>query len=505
MKTNTYAEQQAIVRIGRTLCDQEKEFTAARLVTVQKALEAIMEKSLTKSQIPRIALATSGGGIRAMFASIGMLQGATIPLETNDNHSPLNLLDITTYFSALSGSTWTVTGLSYSHMNPGDFLAHMSSQMEEDILENFDMIDLTQALEKKQRQNQPISFVDVYGILIAQKIFKKIDPQNPSAIELSAYANKIDSTKMPLPIQTAVISDEYLSSYEWVEFTPYEIGSTALNSFVPIWAFGRKFNKGNSIDFTPPQSIGFCLGTWSSAMCLNAKDFFDLIIKAKINIFFDKNITPQFGVAFSYKLKKSLKRIILYFTDMIWQLKKIIYQNKGNYFKKNISPATFFNWTFGIKNTPLNKRKTITLVDAGLSFNIPLPPLIGTERVVNIIIICDASDGNDQLALAEQYAKKHNLKFPPIDYNKINQICSIHQDYSDQDVPIIIYMPLIKNINYQNNWDPYSEKFTATFNTKYTQEQSIKLSGLMKYNMEQSMPLILNTIKQWIEKKAPHQ
>ncbi|MDR3549948.1 MAG: hypothetical protein P4L31_00915, partial [Candidatus Babeliales bacterium] len=201
--------QQAVVSIGSNLCDEEKKFLQTRTQMIKKSLETALGMSLQDNQVPRIALCASGGGNRAMLTTLGALDGGTIP------NTSLNIMDICTYFSTLSGSTWALTGLEYSKMPPGDFIDHLAQHMYQGILDDFNMQDLVLELKKKEMNNQPTSFVNVYGILLAQKILKGLGADHPSAIELTCCTAIFDEAKMPLSIKTSVIGNNDLN--EWTE------------------------------------------------------------------------------------------------------------------------------------------------------------------------------------------------------------------------------------------------------------------------------------------------
>jgi len=130
-------------------------------------------------------------------------------------------------------------------------------------------------------------------------------------------------------------------------------------------------------------------------------------------------------------------------------------------------------------------------------------PLINRDRAIDIIIILDATTEETigtQLRKAEKKAFADKLPFPSIDYRKVPQTCSVHRDDNNPSAPIVIYMPLIKNNNYSNGWDPRTADFTSTLNFVYTKEQIALLSGLAQKNMQDSMPIIIDTLYQWIKK-----
>jgi len=516
--SNPYAGQQAQVRASSALCDQEQSFCAARLLNVKQSLEQALGTQLTDNQVPQIALCASGGGFRAMVATLGWLEGsvANVPSkrvpfasslmqhiyqwfgwsDTSTPSAPVQLApngeirNLCTYFATLSGSTWALAGLDYSQMSASQYLVNIEQKINTSFYTNFNMEDLVIELKKKEQYNQPISFIDIYGIVLAQKLLANLGTNTPSAIDIASYANDANTTAQPLAIQTSIIGNDG-DDYQWIEYTPYEVGSAYLNAFIPTWAFGRKFNNGSSVDFAPPQSLGFCMGTWGSAMSLDAQDFFRLVIDPDLGTISAANLEAKFG-----SIVASGASIL---SDIEQKFKQASAVHKDDPIADaRISPSQVFNWTLGMANAPMGTDQTLTLVDGGIDCNLPVFPLL--RRGVDIIIILDASAGTfgAELHNAQQHAQKWGYPFPAIDYTTINQPCSVHWDKSNVNAPIVIYMPLIKSANYNNGWDPWAADFTSTYNFTYTPAQTQLLSGLTSYNMAQSMPKILSTIQQWV-------
>lgn len=525
--------QKAYVRTNNDLCPQEKDFLLQRIPNIKKSLEAALNMPLRDNQVPRIALCASGGGFRAMVATLGWLQGDTIQVQTPQvpttkkslrdlsvyiiatisgwlgwganeftpnnlpiEEEPLNLRNLCTYFSTLSGSTWALAGLEYSYMTPAHYLQHITPAIAKGIVDDLDMENLMVELLRKEKLKQNVSFIDIYGAILAQKLLSNLGEDQPSSIDLAAYSSAVITNQYPLLIQSCVIDDNSDSDYRWAEFSPYEVGCSHLHAFVPTWAFGRTFNNGISTNFAPPQSLGFCMGLWGSAMSLDAKEFFKLVIEPRLGIITSQHLESEFSptVASGAELLTSIQQETPYQDDTFY---------KESFLDERILASKVFNWAFGLKQAPFNTSKTLTLIDAGIDCNLPVQPLLRPERDIDIIIILDASGGSagGELHNAELHAKKWGYPFPRIDYMTIGKPCSIHWDHTNPAAPIVIYMPLIKNKNYFDGWDPYKANFTSTYNFTYTPEQTALLSGLTSYNMSQSLPLILNTIALWIATK----
>lgn len=510
---NPYAQQTATVRIGTELCSDELNYIQGRLPRIKKALESVTGMKLQDHEVPRIAICTSGGGMRAMISTLGWLNGTEIKqkrtqtsppsfsikpyiasaiqyminalwgetgptggLPLTENFPP-SLVDCCSHISALSGSTWAIASWLQSHMPIKNYIDHLAKIVNnETLLNDVDCKDVIFELLKKYEYNQQITVVDIYGCLLAQKFLQNLGSHNQNAFDLVSYWYPFNNTySAPLPIYTAALS-KTKKDYKWVEFTPYEIGSTHLNSFIPTWAFGRTFYNGFSQDFAPVQSLGFGMGIWSSIMGINVHEFYMHVIKPKLKRLLGEYIATQVNT--------------------------IIEQELNNNHLADYRPFTakVNNWAYGIPNTNLNNSQQLDLVDAGIDYSIPLLPVLRSERNANIIIILDASScqSDYELRKAETDAIRNGYRLPHINYAQLGNICSVHSDSSDLSLPTIIYLPLIKNNNYKNGWNPHAATFTTLFNIKYSTEEVHQLAGLTTYNMQESQPIIINAIKEWI-------
>jgi phospholipase A2 len=462
----------ASIRTADSVAPQEQTYIAQRTMHVKNMLQNLLHLELPESEVPIIALCGSGGGCRAMLSTLGSLAG----LEH------LGLLDACAYSAGLSGSTWAISTWLQSQMRVQDYINSLAPRFRTDIKAPVSMEaskQITQSLLARLAFHQRISIIDIYGGLLAEKFLKRDDVSNPQQITLAQQVNFIKPSEKPFPVYTALIAQK---PYEWVEYTPYEIGAPLLASFVPTWAYGRTFNQGISDNFAPALSLGLCMGTWGSAIAVSMQEALEVFAESM----------PATVELFGIKIPTA---IIM--QELTQSFKKIPQMSN-----QRVYPANVPNWMMGLPG-PYQHINHLTLVDAGLDINLPVPPLLRAARNVSIIIMLDASatvHGAPELRKAEAYARRHNLKFPHIDYTKINELCSVHQD-EDPTIPTVIYMPLVANENYQNGWEPLRQKFTSTFNFVYTPQEIELLTGLTKTNMLASKDMIIDAIKSSIEKK----
>ncbi len=471
----------AKVRESSDLCPEEQKYLKLRSQNVKQSIEKLLNKKIEDSQVPNIAFCFSGGGYRAMISSLGSLVSA----------QDYGLLDCTTYISALSGSTWTLASLMAHDLTLSDLKQTIKDRACKPINHEFDIKLLLQNSISKIIYGQKLTLVGIWGSLIANLLFKDLEKKfmdqhldHHKVIQnrLSRYQiprltcsqKKLVDGKHVFPIYTAV---NVAKEYDWIEFTPYEIGSLAEKTYIPSWGLGRKFNKGVSTNFSTEYPIDYYLGIWGSAFTASVRDLLEVY----------REELPSY-------LYQALDAVVGSSEHGLGQLR--------------ISPAEIKNFAYGMSGQKFARNKSLTLVDAGLDFNLPLPPVLRPERKVDIIIVCDASSivtKAPELRDAEEYARRNNLKFPKINYNGIGKahISVFRED--DPEIPVVIYMPMKSNYSYSNTFDPIiSAKeggFCSTFNLQYTPEQFDLLCGLSEYNMAQSFEVIRGVIAEFVDTK----
>lgn len=472
----------ATVRVGNDLSEGERSYIKARKPKVCNALEKIVGRSLSHDQCPIISVVMSGGGYRAMLGAIGFLSGA----------EKCGILDTVTYISALSGSTWAVAPWIVTGMSLPQFKSYITDQIVDDIndISAKESHLITKMLFQKIQFKQPITTVDLYGGLIANRLLKKFGNRCQN-VTLSDLDERIKNGDYPYPIFTAIDARSGVAhNAPWFEFTPHEIGSADFGLYIPTWSYGRRFNAGASVDSAPEQSLGFQLGTYGSAFGVHV------------------------GLAWDYVASEISD---LSTRDLI---KKMIAPHLG----KRLFWASVPNYMLGIKDQEWSERSDLKLVDAALAFNLPYPPVSGrrVERKPDILFFCDMSAFGlaDVLKSVENYARTHNLKFPVIDYDDIHtRVISVFRDTTDSSIPVVMYMPRLSDQQLLNkesaeiasqygdlngfNIDECIEKsFCKTGNFQYTSEQSNKIIDLMEFNVLASKKLILDTIKSVVDGKS---
>lgn len=172
--------------------------------------------------------------------------------------------------------------------------------------------------------------------------------------------------------------------------------------------------------------------------------------------------------------------------------------------KHAIPPAEFPNFGAGCPESPMQDVELLSLVDAGVGINLPFPSLMRPEREIDVIICCDHSKWPNiarcsTLLSLEAYAQRTGLKLPPLLYDNVSQrVVNVFIDPVDETVPVIIYMPLVKNERY-SEFDPQESVRTGgychTFNFNFLPEQVDELSGLTEFNMKEASAVIAEVLK----------
>ena len=420
----------AKVRVSGELCDEEKEFLARRKKVATAALAKYLdlnEADINPEDVPTIAICGSGGGLRALVAGTGSL------LATQE----AGLLDCVTYTSGVSGSCW-LQSLYHSSLTDGQ-LDRMIDHLKARIGVHFayppvafasvtsaptDKLLLSSMVEKLRGDpNASFGLVDIYGILLAARLMvpKGELGVNERDFKLSNQRNSVKYGQNPMPIYTAVrheipgqdavlnggISTEEAKEiakqeawFQWFEMTPYEFFCEEFNAGIPTWALGRKFNDGRDIPsesgfHLPEVRTPFLLGIFGSAFCATLSHYY-------------REVRP---------LVKSLTGFSA--------IDEMIYTRNQDLEKVHpFDPAQIPNFAYNMEGklrfttpTKIAQTEYIQLMDAGMSNNLPIYPLLRPGRDVDIILAFDASADvktDNWLSVADGYARQRGVKGWPV-------------------------------------------------------------------------------------------
>lgn len=429
---NPEIKYSASVRVSNELCDEEKEFLVRRKKIASMALAKYLdlkEEDVHEDDVPTIAVCGSGGGLRALVA------GTASMLATEED----GLFDCVTYTSGVSGSCW-LQALYHSSFAQGHLsrvLDHIKARIGIHIAYPpvaFSSLAsaptnkyLLSGLVEKLKGDPSANFglVDVYGVLLAARLLVpkgelEVDARD---FKLSNQRQNIKYGQSPLPIYTAVrheIPDVEIAGggesghaseaakemavkedfFQWFELTPYEFFCEEFAAGIPTWALGRKFKDGRDVppedDFHLPEArMPLLMGIFGSAFCATLSHYY-------------REVRP---------IVKSLTGL--------GALDEMISGRNEDLSKVHpIDPATFPNYTYGMEGrlrpttpTTIYKSEYLQLMDAGMSNNLPIYPLLRPGRNVDVIIAFDASADvrtDNWLSVADGYARQRGIKGWPI-------------------------------------------------------------------------------------------
>ncbi|KAM0438834.1 hypothetical protein ACHAPT_001595 [Fusarium lateritium] len=421
----------AEVRVSSELCEEEKAYLSRRKRVARIGLARYLgleEDEVHPDDVPTIAMCGSGGGLRALIAGTGSI------LATEED----GLFDCVTYTSGVSGSCW-LQALNLTSFNKGslsNLLDHLKARASTHIayppvaFQSLASMPtnkyLLSGMVEKLKGDPKADFglVDVYGVLLAARyLVPKGDlGVNGRDFKLSNQRQYIQYGQLPLPIYTAVrheipdlpasgsqnpIESEIAKEeakkeawFQWFEITPYEFFCEEFGAGIPTWALGRKFNEGKDVPpehgfHLPEIRLPLLMGVFGSAFCATLSHYY-----------------------------REIKPLVQGLTGF-GTIDELISTRDDDLIKVHpIDPARIPNFAYGMhgklpKTTPTSiyDNEYIQLMDAGMSNNLPIYPLLRPGRDVDVVIAFDASADiktDNWLSVADGYARQRGVKGWPV-------------------------------------------------------------------------------------------
>jgi hypothetical protein len=465
---------------GTQLSSEEINFLKHRSKITTRAFKNLVGmQNLLDDQVPMISFCMSGGGYRAMVGATGFFVGAQ---ETG-------LWDVTTYIACLSGGTWATFPLLLKRWSAREhqnnlvhtmFKSTSNPFLMKNVVADFEqLLDISSLVFIKFFKEEPLTILDLYGFLIGNSLYRNMFGEKTFEKTLDMLAPQYSSVKPePLPIGTSLIVNG--SRKWWFEVTPFYSGSIDLNAYVPTIVFGCPFRNGLVQEVLPPQYSGFFLGMFGSAYAANAID-----------------------IAKALRLEQQPVLGPILISDYV---KKFNAMFRVTSLLEGFRPLAGLtnNYTKGLPGN-LSNESYLALVDAGLDFNLPLPPLVERKErmkvsnVPNVIFICDMSDDitkkdsngcyAGELKKAIDYFKKKNIPFP-VEEDALKQDSIIKNDYTifKSDRLMVIYIPWCSDFDCLNSW-------CNTFSFDYSQAQIDKLSDCLRNKLKSAVDGFVREMK----------
>ncbi len=499
------------IRIGTSINKEESLFIQKRNKITHKAIEEILNRKLEEKEVPTIATITSGGGNRAMIATLGFMLGL----------KQQKLLNTITYQASLSGSSWFLASWIAKNMP----LEGYSIQLSRNLISFFDLDQFSASkiinfLVDSHKLGYKPTLCDAWGRAISSLIFgedkppKDLSPEEEKLIKnkgygyrytLASLADSLNPQYHPFPLFTAIFANT--SPYQWMEFSPFEAGSQYLNAFISASGIGKHFSNGKIFGKGRELPLPYLLGLFGSAYAFDLGFALTLGIEQIRQImasYSSEDTINKFEMIFKYLLpsaidiKDFVRNALLQTVPSMFHtpIKGIESAIKNRY---RMLPPVIPSFTQQLKESPVNQDSYYTLIDAGLDFNLPFPPLIAhNRRNVDLFIVCDASSNtaltdqrNNAMLLAEEYAIRNKLPFPDVSESlkniSLENSTLLFHDEENPDAPIIVYIP--------------NPIIFPTTKFSYKTNEFNELQEAMTKQVDKAMPIIKQAIELAREKK----
>ncbi|CAG8500128.1 9661_t:CDS:10 [Paraglomus brasilianum] len=502
-EANPELERVAYVRQGNELSEEEIKFVEIRK---RKARESFAKfigvdpSEVHEDDIPVIAVTGSGGGMRSNIDTFGYVRGM----------KKAGLWDCVTYFTGVSGACWGIA--TYYTVSSGS----VDSTIEQ--------------------------FKRAY-------FFRKDEKLDPKDFKLSLQKKLVETGEHPMPIYVAVRHerpwkdvqeaqeidngiDEDLdefddkehgnkkSWFQWVEFTPFEIGNDEIAAYIPSWAFGRSFDKGQSIDKVPEQNFGLELGYMTNAQSAPTQRYVHLA---------DRELPANWlGKEIRQASTNIGERLGSHRIDELESHHPIHTGRDPNPFHLLRDPP----YEPGILTADY-----LRLLDAGMDNNHPWYVLTRANRNVDVILTVDGSKEtmhNDFFdRMANQFLSRRGIRFtlqspptrPSIPQTLTPELRgkpdAIHETFKDAYVQVyqcepvdergesviqgrdvrLVYMPNLPCKKYPE-FDPINDKICATSNFVFSENDIDTIVGCAEGCWEESLETVRETLRSvWESKK----
>ncbi|XP_061467302.1 cytosolic phospholipase A2 epsilon-like isoform X2 [Rhineura floridana] len=528
------------VRLGFDLCPEEKDFICKRKKYVAAALKNVLqlEEDLQDDEVPIVAVMTEAGGARSMTA----MYGSILALQK------LNLVDCVSYITGLSGTTWTMVNLyedaDWSHKDLEGQINDARKHVMKNKLSCFSGKHLKyyeKEIWQRHLEGHKLSFTDLWGLIIESMFHDEPDPH-----KLSDQRQAVNLGQNPFPIYLALnVKERYstLDFKEWVEFTPYEVGLLKYGAFVNAENFGSEFFMGRLMKKIPESRLCFMQGLWSNIFSQNVLDA--LYLAECSEDFWHRwtrdKVADIDGIPYRRPKRPYVQPTRLFIpsgtlTDVLrdvvmWRPVTAQYHNFMRGLQLNnkyLENDRFSTWKDTVldssPNQLSNTAEYLELVDAAFFINTSCPPLLRPERKVDVILHLNYSGGSQTLPLnlATKYYAEQGIPFPKVvlteEDEKHLKECYLFDKAESPKAPILVYFPLVCD-TFQKYKAPGVERSPsemedgqtdisssifspyATGMLQYSEDNFNKLVNLTNYNILNNEHLILQALRQAIERK----
>ena len=250
-----------LVRAATGISASESSYIAARAPIASAALGTWLRKinsGFNTTNLPTVALTTSGGGLRSLLTGAGVIQAFD---SRDSNVGTSGLYQGLTYQAGLSGGGWLLSsfaGNDYPTISVLQNNLWMTAFAESLLVPaNIDVggayAQISADVVAKNAAGFPPTIVDVYGRLLSYQLLE--GPDGGVAIELSSITgyDNFTSHKVPYPIitslnvETATGACTPPNNSVIYEFSPYDFGSfdAGVGAFTQTKYLGTSLSNGS--------------------------------------------------------------------------------------------------------------------------------------------------------------------------------------------------------------------------------------------------------------------
>jgi len=446
------------VRVEQKELSIEEKHTQ-RMLHAQSHIEKLLPHKPARPLT--VAFCSSGGGIRAMSATMGALRGL----------KDIDFLDTITTMSVLSGSSWALAPWILSGQTCHAYDQALSSRLTQGILPNVKEIckDLERVKKEKALLQQQTSIIDFYGLALSHTLIKPLTPHHATCT-LSQLSKCFDYTKHPIPLFTAAARLDN-ETYSWFTCTPERITSQHNNHSIPLWSLGRSFQHGEPHNRMPEPSLGYMLGIFGSSFSLSLRD---VIEKA-----------PDYVGSWA--------------TGWLTQGMRSHIENAA-WANKKISASSLPNFLYKLPDTPGSDKEFLTLVDGGYKNNIPLEPLLSHHKgALDLIIILDnrrnlshrITGWHDAVATLQSAG----YEIPHLSDKQITTQTCTYAPATKSGMPSLIYLTLSPDETYPvKGFDITKDRRYITPNFYYSKRDYKELSDFTAHAIRQRRDLFVKAL-----------
>jgi len=381
-----------LVRAASGLSTSGSAYISSRKSIAAAALGKWLRKvnsTFNTTNLPTVALTTSGGGLRSLLTGAGVIQ---VLDERDSNAGTSGLYQGLTFQAGLSGGGWLLSSLAGNNYPTISSLETnlWTTAFEDSLLVPANLgvggayAQIAADIVAKEAAGFPPTVVDPYGRLLSYQLL--YGPDGGVAGELSSITGfpNFTSHNVPFPIITALNVETQTGAClppdntPIYEITPYEFGSfdTGINAFTQTKYLCTHLHLRSTRNQLTIPGSSLSNGLPIKPLCTTNYDNLGYILGTSSDIF------NEFCTTFP--TIASAPGILANLTALVNETHALTTRDEYA-----IYPNPFYNYAH---STLVSGQANLTLVDGGESHqNNPLFPLLQPSRAVGVIIVNDNS------------------------------------------------------------------------------------------------------------------